>query len=238
MYNTFLPKLGYMNMLFQYEQVNITMYAWPPHGATYKYIGDTTGQEDSDCELEVISFQGTYISSQVIDHTSFQEFPIPLNICANATSPVKYNYTALLQRRANRTEYHWDGTAITDYIPPILETDSFIMTHCKDITNNIKPLHNISEASNGTIRWWHTAGMQFGEGISFHTHTGVPYNFYMLLPVNEQWGIVDLMAQKLCFGENPKHVYYTVDWDQICIFPASFHGCHICDSSDTPCIMD
>jgi hypothetical protein len=33
------------------------------------------------------------------------------------------------------------------------------MTHFKDITNNI------SEASNRTIQWWHTAGMQFGEGI-------------------------------------------------------------------------
>jgi hypothetical protein len=138
----------------------------------------------------VITFQGAYIPSQVIDHTSFQEFPIPLNICANSTSPLKYNYTALLQNRANRIEYYWNGIAVTDYIPPILKTNSFIMTHCKDITKNI------SEASNRTIQWWHTAGMRFGEDKHIHTHTGVPYNFYMLLPTNEQWGIVDLTAQK------------------------------------------
>jgi hypothetical protein len=64
-------KLEYMNMFFQYEQVNITIYAWAPHGAKYRHIGDTMGHEDLDCELEVISFQGAYIPSQVIDHTSF-----------------------------------------------------------------------------------------------------------------------------------------------------------------------
>jgi hypothetical protein len=115
MYIMFLPKLEYMNMLFQCEHVNITMYTQAPHGAKYKHIGDTMDHEDSDCELEVISLQGAYIPSQVIDHISFQEFPIPLNIRVNSTSPLKYNYTALLQRRANRTEYHWTGTAITDY---------------------------------------------------------------------------------------------------------------------------
>jgi hypothetical protein len=106
--------------------------------------------EDSDCELEVISFQDAYIPSQVIDHTSFQEFPIPPHIHPNSTSPLRYNYTSLLQSTANRTECHWNGTAITDYIPPILKTDSFITTHCKNITNNIKPLYNILEASNIT----------------------------------------------------------------------------------------
>jgi hypothetical protein len=80
--------------------------------------------------------------------------------------------------------------------------------------------------------------MQFGEGIHIHTHTGIPYNFYMLLPTNEQWGIVDLTAQKPYFGENPKDGYYPIDWDQIYIFPASFRSCHISDFSDTPCIMD
>jgi hypothetical protein len=30
-----------MNMLFQYEQVNITIYAWAQHGAKYKHIDDT-----------------------------------------------------------------------------------------------------------------------------------------------------------------------------------------------------
>jgi hypothetical protein len=196
------------------------------------------GHEDSDCEIDVISFQGTYIPSQVIDHTSFQEFPIPLNIHANSISPLRYNYTALLQNRANGTKYHWNGTAITDFTPPILKTDGFIMIHCKDITNDIKPLYNISEASNRTIRWWHTAGMQFGEGIHIHTHSGVPYSFYMLLPTNEQWGIVDLIVQKPYFGGNPKDGYYPIDWDQIYIFPASFHSCHILGFSDTQCIMD
>jgi hypothetical protein len=43
-----------MNMLFQYKQVNMTMYAWAPHGAEYKHIGDTMDHEDSDCELEMI----------------------------------------------------------------------------------------------------------------------------------------------------------------------------------------
>jgi hypothetical protein len=80
--------------------------------------------------------------------------------------------------------------------------------------------------------------MQFGEGIRIHTHTGVPCNFYMLLPTNEQWGIVDFTAQKPYFGEDPKDGYYPVDWDQIHIFSASFHSCHIRDFSDTPCIMD
>jgi hypothetical protein len=112
------------------------------------------------------------------------------------------------------------------------------MTHCKDITNNIKPLYNILEASNRTILWWDTAGMQFGEGIHIHTHTGVPYNFYMLLITNEQWGIVDFTAQRPYFGENPKDGYYPVDWDQIYIFPGSFCSCHILDFSDTLCIMD
>jgi hypothetical protein len=46
MYNMFLPKLEYMNILFQYGQVNITMYAWAPLGAKYKHIGDTMGHED------------------------------------------------------------------------------------------------------------------------------------------------------------------------------------------------
>jgi hypothetical protein len=55
MYNTFLPKVEYMNMLFHYEQVNMTMYAWAPHGDKYRHIGDIVGHEDSDCELEVIS---------------------------------------------------------------------------------------------------------------------------------------------------------------------------------------
>jgi hypothetical protein len=49
---------------------------------------------------------------------------------------------------------------------------------------------------------------------------------------------VDLTAQKPYFGENPKDSYYPIDWDQIYIFPASFHSCHIRDFSDTPCIMD
>jgi hypothetical protein len=80
--------------------------------------------------------------------------------------------------------------------------------------------------------------MKFGKGIHIYTHTGVPYNFYMLLSTNEQWGIVDLTAQKSYFGENPKDGYYPIDWDQIYIFPASFHRCHSCDFSDSPCIMD
>jgi hypothetical protein len=80
--------------------------------------------------------------------------------------------------------------------------------------------------------------MQFGEGIHIHTHTGVPYNFYMLLPTNEQWGIVDLTAQEPYFGDNPKDSYYLIDWDQIYIFCDSFHSCHIHDFSYTPCIMD
>jgi hypothetical protein len=44
----------------------------------------------------------------------------------------------------------------------------------------------------------------------------------MLLPTNEQWGIVDFIAQEPYFGENPKDGYYPVDWDQMYIFPASF----------------
>jgi hypothetical protein len=158
MYNIFFPKLEYMNMLFQYEQVNITMYAWAPHGAKYKHVGDTMDQQDSDCEVEVIAFQSAYITSQVISHTSFQEFPIPLDICANSNSPRRYKYTASLQNRANTTEHHWNGTTITDYVPPILKTDDFITTHCKDITKNIKPVYNIG-------------GIQ-------HNHMMVAYHWY------------------------------------------------------------
>jgi hypothetical protein len=54
MYNMFLLILEYMNMLFQYEQVNITMYACASHGDNM----ETVHHDNWDCELEVISFQG------------------------------------------------------------------------------------------------------------------------------------------------------------------------------------
>jgi hypothetical protein len=44
----------------------------------------------------------------------------------------------------------------------------------------------------------------FGEGIHIHTHTGVPYNFYMPLPTNEQWGMWTLQHRCHILVKIPK----------------------------------
>jgi hypothetical protein len=46
------------------------------------------------------------------------------------------------------------------------------------------------EASNRTIQWWHTAGMQFGEGIHIHTHTvylTISICYYQLMSNGALW---------------------------------------------------
>jgi hypothetical protein len=70
------------------------MYAWATHGAKCKHIGETMGHEDSGHELEVISFQGVYISSQVMTILLFRNF-LSLLIYVS-TLPVLLSITILL----------------------------------------------------------------------------------------------------------------------------------------------